>query len=52
MINKLKGVRIMLHKMKLKKSPFDKIKNKTKTIELRLYDEKRQKVRSRTNSLQ
>lgn len=35
----------MLHKMKLKKSPFDKIKNKNKTIELRLYDEKRQKVK-------
>lgn len=34
----------MLHKMKLKQEPFDKIKNGTKTIELRLYDEKRQQV--------
>lgn len=34
----------MLHTMKLKKEPFDKIKKGTKTIELRLYDEKRQKV--------
>ncbi|MCR4851145.1 MAG: DUF1810 family protein [Lachnospiraceae bacterium] len=34
----------MLHQMKLKLSPFEKIKNGSKTIELRLYDEKRQKV--------
>lgn len=34
----------MLHKMKLKQEPFDKIKKGTKTIELRLYDEKRQQV--------
>ena len=34
----------MLHQMKLKLSPFQKIKNGSKTIELRLYDEKRQKV--------
>lgn len=34
----------MLHSMKLKQSPFDKIKNGIKTIELRLYDEKRQQV--------
>lgn len=33
-----------LHQMKLKRSPFDKIKNGSKTVELRLYDEKRQKV--------
>ena len=32
----------MLHTMKLKKEPFEKIKNGSKTIELRLYDEKRQ----------
>jgi len=32
----------MLHKMKLKQEPFDKIKKGTKTMELRLYDEKRQ----------
>ena len=35
----------MLHKMKLKESPFEEIKNGTKTIEFRLYDEKRQKVK-------
>ena len=35
----------MLHKMKLNKDPFEKIKNGTKTIEFRLYDEKRQKVK-------
>lgn len=34
----------MLHQMKLKLSPFEKIKNGSKTIELRLYDEKRQRV--------
>lgn len=34
----------MLHKMKLRTSPFEKIKNGSKTIELRLNDEKRQKV--------
>lgn len=34
----------MLHKMKLRLSPFEKIKNGSKTIELRLYDEKRQTV--------
>lgn len=35
----------MLHKMKLRLSPFEKIKDGSKTIELRLYDEKRQKVK-------
>lgn len=35
----------MLHKMKLNKSPFEMIKNGTKTIEFRLYDEKRQGVK-------
>lgn len=35
----------MLHKMKLNKEPFEKIKNGTKTIEFRLDDEKRQKVK-------
>ena len=34
----------MLHKMKLNESPFERIKNGTKTIEFRLYDEKRQKI--------
>lgn len=35
----------MLHKMKLNESPFEKIKNGTKTIEFRLYDEKRQQIK-------
>lgn len=35
----------MLHEMKLYKSPFERIKNGTKTIEFRLYDEKRRKVK-------
>ena len=34
----------MLHKMKLQEDPFEKIKNGTKTIEFRLYDEKRQTI--------
>ena len=35
----------MIHKMKLNKSPFERIKNGTKTIEFRLYDEKRQQIK-------
>ena len=35
----------MIHKMKLNESPFERIKNGTKTIEFRLYDEKRKKVK-------
>ncbi|MBQ7522553.1 MAG: ASCH domain-containing protein [Clostridia bacterium] len=35
----------MLHDMKLYKKPFEQIKQGTKTIELRLFDEKRQKIR-------
>ena len=35
----------MLHKMKLKESPFERIKNGTKTVEFRLYDEKRQQIK-------
>lgn len=35
----------MLHSMKLNSSPFEKIKNGTKTIELRLNDEKRRRVK-------
>lgn len=35
----------MIHKMKLKESPFERIKNGTKTIEFRLYDEKRRKIK-------
>lgn len=34
----------MIHKMQLNKSPFYLIKNGNKTIELRLFDEKRQKI--------
>lgn len=34
----------MIHRMKLNDIPFAKIKNKTKTIELRLYDEKRRRL--------
>lgn len=29
----------MLHKMKLQEDPFERIKNGTKTVEFRLYDE-------------
>lgn len=32
----------MKHEMKLNNGPFERIKNGTKTIELRLNDEKRQ----------
>lgn len=34
----------MIHKMKLKESPFERIKNGTKTIEFRLYDKKRRQI--------
>lgn len=34
----------MLHKMKLQESPFERIKSRTKTVEFRLYDEKRIKI--------
>ena len=34
----------MTHNMKLNDAPFETIKNGTKTIELRLYDEKRRKI--------
>ena len=37
----------MLHEMKLQNGPFNSIKNGKETIELRLYDEKRQKVKIR-----
>lgn len=32
----------MLHQMRLNEELFEKIKNKTKDIELRLYDEKKE----------
>lgn len=35
----------MVHKMKLNESPFEKMKNGTKTIEFRLYDEKRSQIK-------
>ena len=35
----------MIHKMKLKENPFERIKNGKKTIEFRLYDEKRQQIK-------
>lgn len=36
----------MIHYMKLKAGPFNKIKHGIKTTELRLYDEKRQKIKA------
>ena len=35
----------MTHQMQLQPEPFDMIKSGVKTIELRLYDEKRRKIR-------
>lgn len=35
----------MLHKMKLNESPFEKIKKGTKSVEFRLFDEKRQQIK-------
>ena len=35
----------MLHKMKLLEDPFNRIKNGTKDIEFRLYDEKRKQIK-------
>lgn len=35
----------MIHKMKLNEGPFERIKNGTKTIEFRLYDEKRRQIK-------
>lgn len=35
----------MIHRMKLKEDPFERIKNGTKNIEFRLYDEKRSKIK-------
>ena len=35
----------MIHKMRLNKQPFEMIKNGTKTIEMRLNDEKRQLIK-------
>ena len=35
----------MLYKMKLNESPFESIKNGTKKVEFRLFDEKRQQIK-------
>lgn len=35
----------MIHKMKLLESPFERIKDGTKTVEFRLYDEKRKMIK-------
>lgn len=35
----------MVHKMKLQESPFERIKNGSKTVEFRLYDEKRKQIK-------
>ena len=35
----------MVHQMKLLESPFERIKNGTKTIEFRLFDEKRKQIK-------
>ena len=37
----------MIHKMNLHNEPYELIKNETKTIELRLNDEKRQKLKEK-----
>lgn len=39
----------MKHEMKLNNEPFNKMKNGTKTVELRLNDEKRQKLNINDN---
>ena len=38
-------IRKTTHEMKLQPAPFEKIRSGGKTIELRLYDEKRQKIK-------
>ena len=40
-----RGEKNMIHKMKLNENPFERIKNGTKTVEFRLYDEKRQQIK-------
>ena len=45
-LSKINGEKVyMLHKMKLNKSPFERIKNGTKKVEFRLYDEKRKQIK-------
>lgn len=38
-------INVKLHTMKLRREPFEKIASGRKTIELRLYDEKRQQIK-------
>lgn len=38
-------MKYITHEMKLRPSPFEKIKSGQKTIELRLFDEKRQQIK-------
>ena len=42
----------MLHKMKLQEDPFERIKNGTKTVEFRLYDEKRRTIQIMKSNFQ
>lgn len=35
----------MLHKMKLQQSPFERIKEGKKSVEFRLFDEKRKQIK-------
>ena len=37
----------MIHQMKLRSDPFERIKSGKKTIEIRLYDEKRRKIKEK-----
>lgn len=41
----LKDNELQIHEMKLNDVPFNLIKNKSKNIEMRLYDEKRRKIK-------
>ena len=42
----------MIHTMKLDAVPFEKIKSGKKTVELRLFDEKRQKIKKYSKKAQ
>ena len=41
----MSGCQKTIHEMRLDPEPFEKIKSREKTIELRLFDEKRQKIK-------
>ncbi len=48
MIEKLRKARFflkMIHEMRLRPTPFEQIKSGEKTVELRLYDEKRSRIK-------